>query len=194
MTFAFWVPSNAEASHGPAPASTCSTFSCSEDQPWLEMSVVLVSRKARLYVWVFGSPVRSTVKKFVSAGTEPQRPSQSTVSGEPAVTTPDSAGLCVAGADGATIGDAPVVPVAPPTEAKPVAHTAPVARPTAPNASQAVSPRRRDFVGLCEFICGCCLSVRAGPIRPRGRVVPVIGNLRRLLSRKLRAVFTAARR
>src|SRR5690348_4475298 len=92
------------------------------------------------------------------------------------------------------MGAAPVVPVAPPTEAKPVAHTAPVARPTAPNASQAVSPRRRDFLELCEFIWVCCLSVRAGPIRPRGRVVPVIGNLRPVFSRKLQAVFRAARR
>src|SRR4051794_10151051 len=117
------------------------------------------------------------VKKFVSA-VEPQRPFQSTVSGEPAVTTPDSAAVCEAGADGVTIGEEPLVPVAPPTEAKPVAQTAPVARPTAPKVSQAMSPRRRGFVMWDEFDIGMLpLSARRSDPTAR-RVAPVIGNLR----------------
>ena len=46
-------------------------------------------------------------------------------------------------------GDSPVVPLPAETEAKPVAQTAPVARPVAPKASQAASrPRGMKFKGL----------------------------------------------
>ena len=46
-------------------------------------------------------------------------------------------------------GDSPVVPLPAETEAKPDAHTAPVARPMAPKASQAASrPRGMKLKGL----------------------------------------------
>src|SRR4051812_45400034 len=67
----------------------------------------------------------------------PQRPSQSNEIGSTDVTVPVSADVEVDGAVFAIAGDSPVVPLPAETEAKPVAQTAPVASPVAPNASQA---------------------------------------------------------
>src|SRR5690349_13836567 len=79
----------------------------------------------------------------------PQRPSQSNEIGSTAVALPLRSELAVLGAVFAIAGDSPVVPLPAETDAKPVAHTAPVARPVAPKASQAASRRRVfEFEGL----------------------------------------------
>src|SRR4051794_26342480 len=162
MTSGFFVPLNDAAAQDPAAAVVCSTFSCSELQPLLEMSGAFASRNATLYVFPESSLLRSTVKKFVFA-VEPQRPFQSTVRAEPGVTASLSVSACAAGSDGATNVDATSLPVAPPMEAKPVAQTAPQARPAAPKASQAAR-RRRDLAG--EGVVGIVWASLSGRIRP----------------------------
>ena len=79
----------------------------------------------------------------VSAAIEPQRPSQSNESGSTAVTLLVSAEVAAPARSWPWRGDSSVGAVAGGDEAKPVAQTAPVASPTAPNASQAAS-RGRD--------------------------------------------------
>ena len=87
-------------------------------------------------------PLRSTLNIVVSAAIEPQRPCQSNASGVTADVVDASADVAVEGAVFVNAGEMAVVPLAPEPEAKPVAQTAPVASPTAPNASHAVRRRR----------------------------------------------------
>src|SRR4051794_7565288 len=105
----------------------------------------------------------------VLAAIDPQRPFQSNDSAVTSSAVAASAEASGVGAVLAIAGDSAVAPFAPETVAKPLAQTAPVASPAAPNASQAASrlrdfrvelpdtaplPFRRDRVaGRCE-ICG----------------------------------------
>src|SRR3954447_9224355 len=128
----------------------------------------LVRSIAALNVCVAGFESRSTLKKFVAA-VEPQRPVQSTVSGDPAVTTPDSALLWSKAPPDVTAGEPFVVPCAPPIEAKPVAQTAPMTIPTAANASQAAILRRLRRAVRAVF--SCIASPAFQRPRPCGRHV-----------------------
>src|SRR4051812_1632972 len=83
---------------------------------------------------------------FVSVLILPQRPVQSNVSAVSSVTVPVRAVVAGVGAVLASAGEPFDVPLAPLTESKPVAQTAPVARPTAPKASQAARRRLRRAV------------------------------------------------
>src|SRR4051794_31200019 len=71
----------------------------------------------------------------------PQRPAQSNEIGSTSVTLPLRADVAGVGAVLASAGDPRVVPLPADTDAKPVAQTAPVARPVAPKAAQAASRR-----------------------------------------------------
>src|SRR3954468_20349976 len=87
---------------------------------------------------------------FVSALILPQRPAQSKDRAVSSATVPASTDEAFCGAVLASAGETTVVPLAPLTESKPVAQTAPVARPTAPKASHAARrrPRRAGEVGV----------------------------------------------
>src|SRR4051794_14050463 len=81
----------------------------------------------------------------VLAAIEPQRPCQSNATGVTGLVVLDSADGAVVGSVLVSAGEIAAAPVAPVPVSKPEAHTAPVARPTAPNASQAASRPREDL-------------------------------------------------